>query len=63
MIPIFQDGYVIPNDHPPEQPVEMLFSYDGVHLLEIYREYALLDLAKRILNTVSKSTKNGPGQP
>ena len=57
MIPIFQDGYVVPNDEVSDKSLEVLFSFDGVHLLDIFREYAIVDLAKRIVNTVKRAPK------
>jgi serine/threonine-protein kinase len=57
MIPIFQDGYVVPNDEVSDKSLEVLFSFDGIHLLDMYREYAIVDLAKRIANTVARAAK------
>jgi serine/threonine protein kinase len=53
MIPILEDGFVVPDDPSLDPSIRTLFTYDGVPLLDQYREYAILDLAKRITNTVS----------
>jgi serine/threonine-protein kinase len=55
MIPIFHDGYVVPNDEVSDKALEVLFSFDGVHLLDMYKEYAIVDLAKRIANTATRA--------